>query len=85
MKTDTLRLIFTYIIALAVVVGGGLTIWLTANDPSATDLRILIGGFIGATLQFVYGGEVQTRTGKQAEASTASAVAAVQTNGHTRS
>ena len=73
MKTDTIRLIFTYVIAVAVVIGGGLTLLYTAGNADAVDLRILIGGFIGATLQFVYGGEVQTRTGKQAAAATSAA------------
>jgi hypothetical protein len=87
MKTDTLKLIFTYLIAMSVVVGGGVTLFAVRADPTADDLRVLIGGFIGITLQFVYGAEVQKQTSKQAEttATAATTAAAAATNGHTLS
>ena len=80
MQIDTLRAVFTYTIAMVVVVGGFAIIVYTRGDLSASDIRILIAGFIGLALQFVFGQEVQTRTARQAAASTAAAAA---NGGHT--
>ncbi len=60
-----------------VVLGGGVLLYRTFADPNASSLVVMVGGFIGATLQFVYGQEVQTRTARQT--STAQLVGA--TNG----
>jgi uncharacterized membrane protein YqiK len=76
---DTLRAIFTYLIALVVVIGGGLFLFLTRAEPAAQTQAVVIAGFMGSALTFVFGSEVQTRTARQAAASTAAAVA---TNGH---
>jgi hypothetical protein len=66
---DTIRAIFTYLIATLVVVGGGAILFTTQSS----DLRVVVGGFIGFALNFVFGSEVQTRTARQAAASTAAA------------
>lgn len=78
---DTVRAFASYGIAAFVVGMGLLIIYMTRDEPSAGDLRVLIGGFIGFSLQFVYGQEVQTRTARQAAAQT---VAAASTNGHSK-
>lgn len=73
MKIDTLRALFTYLIAFIVVVGGGVTLVATRLDPAGGDLRVIIAGFIGSALTFAFGAEVQARTGRQAAAATAAA------------
>lgn len=68
---DTIRAVFTYVIVLAVVVGGFLIIFATRSDPNATDTRLMIAGFIGSALTFTFSTEVQTRTARQTSAATA--------------
>lgn len=69
---DTIRAIFTYAIALVVVVGGMASLVFLRADTSG-DTRVVIAGFIGLALSFVFGQEVQTRTARQAAAQTAAA------------
>ena len=65
MSTDTIKLIFTYLVVLVVVIGGGV-ILLTA--PVLDELiKGAIIGFIGSALTFTFGAEVQTRTARQQE------------------
>ena len=75
---DTIRAVATYLIAFTVVVGGGAIIYASRSDPTATDIIAIVAGFIGSALTFVFGSEVQTRTARQAAAST---YAATVTNG----
>lgn len=65
---DTIRAIATYLIALTVVVGGGAILYSTRDDPSS-DLAVIIAGFIGSALTFVFSSEVQTRTARQHDTS----------------
>lgn len=65
MQADTIRLVFTYLIALLVIVGGGAMLFVTRNDPNPTDLQLVIAGFIGAAVQFVFNKETQTSTSIQ--------------------
>lgn len=62
---DTIRAVFTYIMAMMIVVGGGLMIFLTRNESAASDLRVIIAGFMGAAIAFTFGQETQTRTARQ--------------------
>lgn len=78
-QIDTIRALFTYLIATIVVVGGG-AILFTARDPTSSDLRVVVAGFIGSALTFVFGSEVQTRTARQSAAATAAATTTA--NGH---
>jgi hypothetical protein len=73
MMIDTIRAIFTYLTVLIVVIGGFFMIYTTRNEPSATEVRLLIAGFIGSALTFAFNTEVQTRTARQAAASTLAA------------
>lgn len=73
MKVDTVRAVFTYLIALVVVVGGGAMIFLSRNDTSATDTVAIVAGFVGSALTFAFGAEVQSRTARQAASATAAA------------
>jgi len=81
---DTIRALFTYVIALIVVVGGGAVIFVSRNDPSATDTVAIIAGFVGSALTFVFSSEVQTRTARQSASASLAGSAATQaaTNGH---
>lgn len=74
-RIDTVRALFAYGIAAVVVVGGGTLLFLSRGDPGIEDLRVVMAGFIGSSLTFVYGQEVQTRTARQASSSTAAATA----------
>lgn len=71
--TDTIRLFFTYGIASIVVLGGGAALVLTRNEIAAGDLRVIVAGFIGSALTFVFGSEVQARTARQSAAATLAA------------
>jgi hypothetical protein len=64
---ETIKLTFTYIIALVVVLGGGYMLYATRGEAGADNLQLVVSGFIGAALAFVFGGEIQTRTARQQE------------------
>jgi class 3 adenylate cyclase len=78
--TDTIRALFTYLIALVVVVGGGAVLFFSRAESTSSDLRVVVAGFIGSALTFVFGQEVQTRTARQAASQTAAATVTA-TNG----
>ena len=67
MNTDTIKATFTYITALTVVLGGFVLIYLTRLDDSATSMQLLIGGFIGSALTFLFVQENSTRTSRTNE------------------
>lgn len=66
LQSDTLRLLFTYGIALIVVIGGGIMLVSTVGNPDAKDLSVIAAGFIGSALTFVFGQETSARTARQA-------------------
>ncbi len=72
MSADLVKLIFTYLLALLIVVGGGLILYLIRLDPpesgSAT-LSLAIAGFMGAAIQFVFNKESTTQATRAAESS----------------
>jgi len=65
--TETIKVLFTYLVALVVVLGGGYMLYATRGEAGADNLQLVISGFIGAALAFVFGGEIQTRTARQQE------------------
>jgi hypothetical protein len=69
MNADTIKALFTYLIAGIVVVGGFVIIYLTRADTTAAEIRLLIGGFIGSALTFVFVQENSTRATRAAERS----------------
>ena len=82
MQIDTLRALFTYSAALVVLIGGGIILYVTP-DP---DLRVMVGGFMGAAIQFLFGTEIATRTARQSTAATLAATTAVSNgNGNSNS
>lgn len=80
MPVDTIRALFTYLIAFTVVIGGGAILYGTHLDTVRTDLPTVVAGFIGSALTFVFSAEVQTRTARQSAASTLAAQPS--SNGH---
>ena len=70
--TDTLKLIFTYSLALVVVVGGGLFLFQTLGQPDAESTRLVIAGFMGSAITFVFGQESAKAATRAAQSSAAS-------------
>lgn len=87
MQADTIKLLFTYVIATIVITGGGLMLYATRLDPvdsNSSNLALLIAGFIGAAITFVFGQESATRASRAAQSqstSTALATTAALTQG----
>jgi hypothetical protein len=73
---DTIRAVFTYTIALIVVAGGLVMLFLTRSESASADLRVIIATLVGSALTFTFGQEVSTRTARQAASSTAASTAA---------
>jgi class 3 adenylate cyclase len=73
LQVDTIRAVATYTIALLVIGGGGLMLFISRADTGIDDLRVVVAGFIGSALTFVFGQEVQTRTARQGLVSSAQA------------
>ena len=67
--TDTIRMVFTYTIAMVIVVGGGAIVFLTPQDR-AVDSTISLA--IGAAIAFVFGQETSTRSARQSTAASES-------------
>ena len=79
MKSDTIKMVFTYTTALVVIAGGFFILFATRLDPPEADiqgLRLLMSGFIGLALQFVFSADNATRAARQVERTYAAANAA---------
>ena len=75
MGSDNLKLAFTYLIALVIVVGGGAILFFTRLDPpesGSQNLALIIAGFIGSAVTFVFSSETATRATRAAESATLS-------------
>ncbi len=80
--SDSIKLGFTYTIAAIVIVGGGLMLYAIRLDPpesNSQNLSLLIAGFIGAAIAFVFNRESATQATRAAQSS--SAAGASQANG----
>jgi hypothetical protein len=73
MQIDTLRALFTYIAALIILIGGGFILYATYADDRSANLLVMVGGFMGAAIQFLFGQEIATRTARQSTAATLAA------------
>jgi hypothetical protein len=78
MQVDTIKALATYVIALVIVIGGFVVLFATRGEINASDTRVIIAGFMGSAVTFVFSSETQTRTARQAAAAT---YAATLTNG----
>ena len=75
MQTDNIKLVFTYLIALLVVLGGGVFLFLTLGQADAESTRLVIAGFMGSAITFVFGQESAKAATRAAQASAASGAA----------
>jgi hypothetical protein len=79
MQANTVKLIFTYVVVLVILVGGGLFLYLTRLDPNPDQLaRGGILAAIVASTQFVFNHETATRATIAANNSFDSGTAAAQ-------
>lgn len=76
---DTIKALFTYSTASVLALGGVVAIVYTQGNPTAADTRVVIAGFVGLALQFLFGQEIATRAARQSAAVT---LAAVNSNGN---
>lgn len=67
MNADTIKAFFTYFTALVVVLGGLTVMYLTRADTNASQLQVIVAGFIGSALTFLFVQENTTRTARQSE------------------
>lgn len=66
MQTDTLRLAFTYIIALVIVLGGGILLVVPSQVPPEQLLPFMTG-IVGTVIGFVFQREASSGTARQTE------------------
>ena len=71
---DTLKALFAYIIAFTIIGVGFWIIYQTRLEPGAHDLQLLISGFIGSAITWVFGRETQTQTARATERAIATGV-----------
>jgi NADH:ubiquinone oxidoreductase subunit 6 (subunit J) len=60
MQSDTIKLIFVYSMAAVVIIGGGLMLFVSRNEANS-DFALLVAGFVGAAITFLFGQESATR------------------------
>lgn len=78
-----LQTILTYIMALVVVIGGGLMLYGMRLDGIATaDLRMVVAGFMGTAIGYVFYREVGAATAREAAHQTAVTAANGSALGH---
>lgn len=58
--TDTIKLVAVYATAIVVIVGGGLMLFASRNEGN-TDFALMMAGFIGSAITFMFGQESATR------------------------
>lgn len=70
--SDNIKLVFTYGIAAVVIVGGGLMLFAIRLDPpdsNSANLSLLVAGFIGGAIGFVFNREAATQATRAAQSS----------------
>lgn len=70
MSTDTIKTFFTYLTALALIIGGLAIIYLTRAEANAAEIRLLMAGFIGAATQFLFSARVADQASANATPNT---------------
>jgi hypothetical protein len=66
-RTDTLKVVFTYFIAIVDIVAGFWFLYATRSEENIMDIRLAVVGFITAALTWVFQSETATRTARQTE------------------
>ena len=75
MKADDVKLYISYGLACVVVIGGGLMLYASRMEANS-DFALLIAGFIGAAISFVFNRESATQATRAAQSSAAQAAGA---------
>ena len=78
-KIDTIRALFAYGIAACVIIGGGASLIFVPDLDANTAL--VLAGFIGSAMTFVFGQETATRTARQQASATLAAGPVAQSGG----
>lgn len=73
MKADAIKLVFTYVIALAILVGAYYALIISPFTVDS-DVKLWLTGLAGASVTFVFGEQVSLRTARQQAAATAASV-----------
>lgn len=73
MKADNLKLLFTYLIALAILVGTYYALIISPYSVEA-DVKLWLTGAAGGAITFVFGEQVSARTARQQAAATEASV-----------
>jgi hypothetical protein len=76
-RTDDVKLLFTYSLAAIIIVGGGLMLYASRMEQNS-DFALLIAGFIGSAVTFVFNRESATQATRAAQSSAAQATSAGQ-------
>lgn len=79
-SVDLIRAIATYVTAVLVVVLGLVIIYATRADVGTSDTRVVVAGFVGLALQFLFGQETATRAVRQTSAAIVNGRATVDAN-----
>lgn len=72
MQADSVKLWFTYGLAAVIIIGGGTMLFISRNETNS-DFSLLIAGFIGAAIGFVFNRESATQATRAAQSSAAQA------------
>lgn len=68
MRADDVKLWFTYGLAAVIIVGGGIMLYASRLEQNS-DFALLIAGFIGAAVSFVFNRESATQATRAAQSS----------------
>jgi hypothetical protein len=81
MRVDTIRGFFAHFTAFTIIVGGMTIIFLSRLDPvdARGPLQLMVAGFIGAAITFLFSAEVASRATYAAASSTAAGAASMPT------
>jgi hypothetical protein len=66
MEADTIKLWFSYSLAAVIIIGGGIMLFVSRNEANS-DFSLLIAGFIGGAISFVFNRESATQATRAAE------------------
>ena len=70
MTAETVKTFFTYLTAYTIIVGGFVIIYLTRSDVAASEIRLLIAGFIGSAITFLFSKSVADQASANATPNT---------------
>lgn len=70
MNADTIKTFFTFLTAFALIMGSLAIIYLTRADLAAAEIRLLLAGFVGAAIQFLFGERVAANAAANATPNT---------------